>query len=131
MHFSPHQQLISRRQLIAQLLASVVQQLFPHVILAGGGSYSIGFYYDFIFQQPLPKNILELIEVQLQQFIREGHQLRFISMMRENAQTLFQHQHHDLLAYLINEEPANILELVQVGDFYALCPDLRSLRLKK
>ena len=125
MNLSSHpSELISQRYLAAELLASVVWRLFPNVILARGGINSIGFYYDFIFEQSLTESMLELIEVHLYRFIKEAHPVRFISMMRENAQNLFEHHQHFLLAQRAGEEKSNILELVQIDDFYGLCPTL-------
>jgi threonyl-tRNA synthetase len=124
MHLSSDHDLISQRLLAAQLLGLVVWQLFPDITLAGGGINSLGFYYDFILEQPLTETMLELIEVHLHRFIKEEHPVRFISMMRENAQSLFEHYHHILLAQQVGEQNSNILELVQVEDFYGLCPQL-------
>jgi threonyl-tRNA synthetase len=125
MNFSnPPFSLKSQRYLAAELLASVVWSLFPNVILVGGGVNSLGFYYDFILEQPLTENMLELIDVHLHRFIKEGQPIRFISMMRENAQNFFEHHNHFHLAHRAAEEQSNILELVQIGNFYGLCPAL-------
>lgn len=113
-----------QRFLAAEVLASVVWNLFPNVVLKGGGLHSLGFYYDFIFQQPLTESMVELIEVHFHRFIKEGHLVRSISMMRENAQTLFEHHEHFLLAERAGEQHSNILDLVQIGSFYGLCPSL-------
>ena len=113
---------IEQRYLAAEVLASVVWHLFPNVILGGGGINSLGFYYDFILEKPLTESMLELITVHLHRFIKEEHQVRSFSMMRENAQALFEHHGHFLLAELAGEEQSNILELVQIEDFYGLCP---------
>jgi threonyl-tRNA synthetase len=124
MQFTPHIDLVPQRLLAAQVLASVIEKLFPNAILMGGGVNSLGFYYDFILEQPLTENMLEFIEVELHRFIKEGHPVRSISMMRENAQALFEHHQHFLLAQQAGEERSNIVELVQIEDFYALCPSL-------
>lgn len=115
---------IEQCYLAAEVLALVVEQLFPQVILAGGGVNSVGFYYDFIFQKPLTESMLELIEVHMHRFIKEDHSVRPISMMRENAQTLFEYREHFLLAERAGEQSSNILELVQIENFYGLCPSL-------
>lgn len=84
----------------------------------------MGFYYDFVFEQPLTEGLVEVIEVHLQQFIRDRHAVKFISMMRENAKALFQHHHQYVLAEKAGKESSNILELVQMGDFFGFCPSL-------
>ncbi len=120
----PSSNFIEQRYLAAKVLALVGWQLFPNVILVGGGINSLGFYYDFIFENPLTESMLELIEVHLHRFIKENHPVRFISMMRENAQALLEHRAHFLLAEQVGEQSSNILELVQIEEFYDLCPSL-------
>lgn len=110
--------------LASELLALTVLKLFPNVQLVGGGVNSLGFFYDFIFQQPLSEGMLELIEVDMHRFIKEGHDLRFLSMMRENAQSLFEHHGLERLAEKAGHEECNIVEILQIGDFYGLCPAL-------
>lgn len=108
----------------AELLGYVVWRLFPDVQLVGGGVNSLGFYYDFVFRQPLTKETLELVDVELYRFIKEDHPVRYLSMMRENAKSLFEHHRHFLLAEKAGEEDCNILELLQIGEFFGLCPTL-------
>lgn len=122
--FAQTSDLTEQRFLAAEAVASVVWNLFPNVILMGGGLHSLGFYYDFIFEQPLIKSMMELIEVHVHRFIKEEHSVRFISMMRENAQNLFEHHEHFLLSERAGDQKSNILELVQIDDFYGLCPAL-------
>lgn len=116
--------LIEQRFLASEALALVMWRLFPNIILMGGGINSLGFYYDFIFEQPLSEGMYELIEVHLHRLMKEDLPVRFISMMRENAQSFFEHHKHFLLAELAGEQKSNILELVQIEDFYGLCPSL-------
>jgi threonyl-tRNA synthetase len=117
-------QITEQRHLAAQLLALVVSRLFPNVILVEGGIDSLGFTYDFIFEKPLTENMLELIEIEMHRLIREGLPVRSITMMRENAQALLEHQGHFLLAEMLGKQKSNILELVQLDQFYDLCPAL-------
>jgi threonyl-tRNA synthetase len=114
----------SRSRLAAEVLAYAVWCLFPPVVLGGGGTHSLGFFYDFLFDQPLTPHLLDLIEMRLRTIIKEELDIRFLSMMRENAQTLFEHHHQPLLAEQIGEERANIVELIQIGEFYGICPEL-------
>lgn len=122
--FSQSSDLIPRWRLTAELLGCLVWRLVPDVQLVGGGVNSLGFFYDFVFRQPITREMLELIEVELHRFIKEEHPVRYLSMMRENAKTLFEHHRHFILAEKAGEEDCNILELLQVGNFYSLCPDL-------
>ncbi|SPJ31692.1 His/Gly/Thr/Pro-type tRNA ligase C-terminal domain-containing protein [Candidatus Protochlamydia amoebophila] len=110
-----------QRRSVAELLASVVSQLFPGVYLMGGGETSYGFYYDFIFQQKVDNNLVSLIEVHLKTLIKENHPIQALSMMRENAQALFDHHDQPFLAELAGEKEENIVEILQFKQFYGLC----------
>ncbi len=112
------------RCLAAELLARTVRRLFPTVLLIEGGSNSLGFFYDFAFEQLVTEGLVDLIENQLRSSIKEGDEVHSISMMRENAQAFFLHHDQPLLAYQAAKASENILSLVQIGDFYGLCPPL-------
>lgn len=116
--------LAEQQFLSAEVLALTVCHLFPTAILVGGGVNSLGFYYDFIFEQSLDKSMFELIEIHMHRFAKEEHPIRFINMMRENAQTLLEHHEHFLLAEKAAVQSSNIIDLIQIGDFYDLCPSL-------
>ncbi|MFI0435436.1 MAG: His/Gly/Thr/Pro-type tRNA ligase C-terminal domain-containing protein [Parachlamydiaceae bacterium] len=115
---------LDQQYLASEIMALVVCQLFPTALLVGGGVDSIGFYYDFVFEQPLTDRALELIEVAVRQFAKEEHLVRSISMMRENAKTLLDYHHHPILAEKAESHPLNIIELIQIGDHYGVCPAL-------
>ena len=116
--------LTEQRHLSSEVLGCVVWRLFPRVTLVGGGVNSLGFYYDFIFNQPLNEAMVDFIQVEMCRFAKEAHSVRFISMMRENGSGLFKHHHHDLLAERAASESSNIIDLIQIDSFYGLCPPL-------
>lgn len=111
------------RHLATELLAYTVVHLFPNVLCVGGGTNSLGFYYDFVFEQPLTAGMIEFIEVHLRTLIKEERPLRSLSMMRENAQSLFEHHGQPLLAYRAGQYSENIIDLIQIEAFYGLCPE--------
>lgn len=108
----------------AELTAFAVLRVFPNVILLGGGINSLGFYYDFIFEKKLSASSIELIELQLHRIVKDALPIRSISMMRENAQAFFEHHGHYCLAERVGEFESNVVELLQIGDFYGLSPPL-------
>lgn len=112
----------SQRGLVAELLACAVWRLFPNVQLIGGGANSLGFFYDFFFEQPIAEEMLEVIEAELHRLIREGNLIHFRSMMRENARNFLKHHHQLLLADQLISEGSNIVELIEIGNFYDLSP---------
>ena len=104
------------------VLSYIVKRQFSDAILVGGGTNSLGFYYDFIFSQSLADHLLEMIEVEFRTFIKENHEFRMVSMMRENAASFFEHQDHPLLAESIVNERENILSFLQLNQFFGVCP---------
>lgn len=112
------------QNLSAHILAFAVQRLFPEVELVGGGVDLLGFYYDFIFDSPLPEGMLEVIESMMCTIAREELQVRSINMMRENAQTFFEHHKQFILADEIASYDENIVSLIQIGNFYSLSPEV-------
>lgn len=116
--------LFPSRRICAELLARVVLKLFPATQLMGGGVTRLGFYYDFIFEQPLPGGAAELIEVALKTFIKEDHPIRYLSMMRENGETFFLHLGQPGLANKAVSDPVNIIHLIEVDQFFGLSPEL-------
>ncbi|MBA2367959.1 MAG: hypothetical protein H0V82_02915 [Candidatus Protochlamydia sp.] len=122
LHSSPELQ--KQRRIAAELLACTVWELFPTANLAGGGMTSYGFYYDFVFEQRVDETLLPLIETKLKAFVKEGHSLQMVTMMRQNAQDLLLHQQQPLLAELVEQEEQNMLNLVRINKFYGVCPFL-------
>lgn len=120
LHSSPELQ--KQRRIAAELLACTVLQLFPTACLAGGGLTSYGFYYDFIFEQRVDETLLPLIETKLKAFVKEGHPLQMLTMMRQNAQDLLLHHHQPLLAELAGHDEQNMINLIQINKFYGVCP---------
>lgn len=115
-------ELFAKRRVAAELLGYAVWKLFPNVLLAGGNATNLGFYYDFIFEQPLLDSALSLIEVNLRTLLKEDKPLRYANMMRENAQSFFIHHHQPYLAEKAEEDEQNIIELLQIEDYTGICP---------
>jgi threonyl-tRNA synthetase len=119
-----HPDLVSIRSSAAEVLACVLGNLFPQALLVGGEHTDIGFYYDFIFTQPFDAQVLELLETQMRLFIREPHEVRTLSMMRENAFDFLMHHNQPILAQRALEEASNIVSLFQLDTFFALSTSL-------
>lgn len=108
------------RSSAAEVLAKIVHDLFPQALLVGGGSTNIGFYYDFISQQPMDKQILEILETTLRTHIKENRPVQSLSMMRENAFDFLTHHGHPILAQRALQEESNVISLFQLDSFYSL-----------
>lgn len=118
------QNLLSLRRCAAVLLAYAVKELFPGVQLVEGDTTDYGFYYDFIFEQRLPDQAFPLIEVKIKALIKEGLEIRSLSIMRENAGALLLHTEQPFLAERAIQEELNIISLLQIGEVYDICPPL-------
>jgi threonyl-tRNA synthetase len=125
-----HVSLQSSRYLAAELLGFTVFRLFPEVELLGGGLHPIGFFYDFSFSSPLPETVTERIELELRALIKDEQPLTFISMMRENAFSFLQHHQQQTLARIALEQPQNIIDLLQIENFYGVCPSFSASSTK-
>lgn len=108
-----------------QLLACAVLQLFPTVLLSGGGCNSLGFYYDFIFPQPFHPDMLSDIELRVRALIKENLPIKVLTMMRENAYDFLNHHRQPLLAEQAIDEASNIISLAEIGDYRGLAPDVQ------
>ncbi|MDP1881152.1 MAG: His/Gly/Thr/Pro-type tRNA ligase C-terminal domain-containing protein [Parachlamydiaceae bacterium] len=121
-HFS--KETTERNLLASQLLAAVVLQQFPNALLFGGGLHSLGFHYDFVFEQPITSSLLEFIEVQLKTLIKEDLEINFHTMMRENAQSYFEHHHQPILGIRAGQDLCNVVDLIKIKKFQGLCSEL-------
>lgn len=117
---NPEQPSYDLKGLAAEMLAYTVGQLFPNVLFLGGGVLKHGFYYDFVFEQSLYSEMLSLIEVNMRSLLKEDLEVRPITMMRENAVSLFLHHHQPLLAEKAAQHDSNVIELVQIGNFHGI-----------
>lgn len=106
----------------SEVLAYQVTRLIPSVRLLGGGCHPLGFFYDFIFQQPLNENVIELLERETKNTIKSETPVRFFSMMRENAAAFLEHQKQIYLAEKAAEDPSNIVDMIEIEGFYGLSP---------
>src|SRR4051812_21301717 len=110
-----HPLLSHMRASAAELLACMFIDLFPQALLVRGGVTDLGFYYDFICDQPIDDHVLELIETRMRLQIREDQEIRSLSMMRENASDFLLHKGHPILAEQALEEPCNIISIFQLN----------------
>ena len=107
----------------AELLACVLTDLFPQALMLGGEATDYGFFYDFISDQPMDRQILEILETRLRTLVKEGKEIRSLAMMRENAYEFFIRRNQPILAERALAEEMNIVSLFQLDKFYGLCPE--------
>lgn len=105
------------RQAAAEVLANAVSQLFPGVQLVDGGATPLGFFYDFIFLQAPPTEMLPLIEEKMRGLIKADEPMEVWEMMRENAADLFSHFGQKYKARLVAQAPTQLVKVCAWGAF--------------
>jgi threonyl-tRNA synthetase len=110
------------RRSAASLLAYTVLDLFPDVLIGESRATDLGFFCDCIFTQKVTEDFLPLIDERMRLICNEEHSVRSLEMMRENAAELFKHKKQYIKAELTLLQEQNIVEVIQIGEFYDLCP---------
>lgn len=110
------------RQSAAEVLASVVVELFPGTLLAGSTVTEIGFHYDFQLDQPIDDHMLILIEEKMRAAAKSAEPVQAMDMMRENAADLFLHYKQPIIADFVRSCPKNIIQIFKMGRFHDFCP---------
>lgn len=119
------------RQSAAELLAYVLSDLFPGIILVGGETSEWGFHYDFIATQPIDDHAIPLIEEKMRGFAKADQPIRLMEMMRENAADFLEHKGQEIRAQFVAEAPDNIVPIFSIGDFYDYCPSTFAISTKE
>ena len=110
------------RRSTTELLALAVRRLFPNAELAGGDTTSLGFFYDFATDQPIDEQMLPVLEQEMFSIIKSDPEIRSLNMMKQNAVDFLKHHDQPIRSEQVALIPENIVELIQIGDFYDLCP---------
>ncbi|CDR33354.1 hypothetical protein [Criblamydia sequanensis] len=101
------------------LLALAVKEIFPKVRLAGGGSNSFEFYYDFInLSETLDAKALEFIEDRLNRLLNEKISFSTHEMVFENAKKMFLQEKFMERVAQLERCPGGLIPLVRVKNFW-------------
>lgn len=111
---------ILRRSAVA-LLGRVLLDLFPQTLLIEGVETEIGFRIHFFCPQPIDNQAIVLIEERFRTLAKKNDPVRSVEMMRENAATLLVHQGQPELAELALEMEDQVIDLIQIDQFYFPC----------
>ena len=74
----------------AHLLAEAVRRLYPGVKIAIGPPIEHGFYYDFLFPEPIREEDLAAIESEVRREIEEGREWTREEISRDEARDRFE-----------------------------------------
>jgi threonyl-tRNA synthetase len=113
----------------AHLLAEAVRRLHPGVKIAIGPPIENGFYYDFLFPEPIHEEELAAIEEEVRREIREGRRWEREEISRDEARERFLAEEEPFKVELVDTAEGDI-SLYTQGDFTDLCrgPHLQDAR---
>ena len=111
----------------AHLLAEAVRRLHPGVKVAIGPPIENGFYYDFLFPEPITEGDLAAIEDEVRRELKEGREWTREEISRPEARARFEAEDERFKVELVDTAEGDI-SLYTQGDFTDLCrgPHLQS-----
>jgi len=104
----------------AHLLAEAVRRLHPGVKVAIGPPIDNGFYYDFLFPEPIREEDLAAIEAEVKREIEEGREWTREEISRDEARERFQAEDEPFKVELVDTAEGDI-SLYTQGEFTDLC----------
>jgi threonyl-tRNA synthetase len=104
----------------AHLLAEAVRRLYPDVKIAIGPPIENGFYYDFLFPEPIREDDLETIEAEVRRELKEGREWTREVISRDEAKARFEAEDEPFKVELVDTAEGDI-SLYTQGDFTDLC----------
>lgn len=108
------------RHSTAHILAAAVVKLFPGTKVAIGPSIENGFYYDFLFPQPISSEDLPAIEKEMRKIASSCVPFERTEISREEALDLFKDE--PFKTELIRDLPEDaVISIYTSGDFVDLC----------
>jgi len=91
------------------------------VKLISGKTTDLGFYYDFLMEQPLTEEMLFLLEERMRGVAKENIKIEMLEMMRQNAMEMFRHQNQPYKVEELQSCSDNIVQIWKIGTFYDVC----------
>jgi len=107
------------RHSFAHVMAEAVQHLYSGVKFGIGPAIQDGFYYDFLFPQPVTDEDLRAIEKEMRRIIAQNQTFVREEVSKEQARELFRDQPFKL--ELIEGLEEGTISVYRQGDFADLC----------
>ena len=114
----------------SHVLAQAVKRLYPHAKLAIGPAIDNGFYYDFDCES-FSREDLDKIEAEMKKIIKEGDELEYFTLSKEEAIQLMKEKEEIYKIELIEDlKDGEIISFYRQGEFVDLCagPHLMSTK---
>lgn len=118
------------RHTTSHVLAQAVKRLYPEAKLAIGPSIDSGFYYDFDCES-FDREALDKIEAEMKKIIKEGYELEYFTLSREEAIKFMEEKDEPYKVMLIKDLPEDaVISFYRQGEFTDLCagPHLMSVK---
>lgn len=114
----------------SHVLAQAVKRLYPNAKLAIGPAIDTGFYYDFDCES-FSREDLDKIEAEMKKIIKEGDELEYFTLSREEAIALMKEKDEPYKVELIEDlKEGETISFYRQGEFVDLCagPHLMSTK---
>ena len=137
-----NQKIETIRHSLSHILAYAVQELYPVAPTKSGRAspsgrgtkFGIGpaiengFYYDFLFKNPITPDDLPKIEGKMRELVKKGFDFKKKEISKKEAEKLFKDQPYKL--ELIADLPEGKITIYKSGDFTDLCagPHIKSAK---
>ena len=115
---------IMRHTLTAQVLARAVKNIFSNTKLAIGPTIDDGFYYDFLFENPISTEDFFKIEEEMKSIISKGYSIKKKIFSKNDTLKLFEKRDEKYKIKIIQEsEQDENFQIYEQGDtdFIDLC----------
>jgi len=109
------------RHSASHVMAQAVCRLFPGVKLAIGPSIKDGFYYDFLFPQPISDEDLPRIEEEMRKIVQEGLPIERVELPRAEAIAMYRKDAQPFKLELLEDIPDDPVSFYRQGSFIDLC----------
>ncbi|MBQ4521693.1 MAG: threonine--tRNA ligase [Lachnospiraceae bacterium] len=114
----------------SHVLAQAVKRLYPNAKLAIGPAIDTGFYYDFDCES-FSREDLDKIEAEMKKVIKEGDELEYFTLSKEEAIALMKEKDEPYKVELIEDlKEGETISFYRQGEFVDLCagPHLMSTK---
>ncbi len=110
------------RHTSSHILAEAVKRLYPDAKLAIGPAIDDGFYYDFDSEVTFTAEILEKIENEMKNIVKENNELERFELPRDEAIALCKEKNEPYKVELIEDLPEDaVISFYRQGEFSDLC----------
>ena len=113
------------------IMAQAVKRLFPETKLAVGPQKENGFFYDFDREGGFSDEDLKAIEKEMEKIVKEGFDLEYFELPREEAIKLMEEREEPYKLAIIDEIPEDkTISFYRQGEFVDLCSGPQLMNVK-